>query len=411
MYAYAELSTNKSDREGSPTSNGGSHPPAPDCTTATSNEIAFFVAPDSLDPEQLSIMRGPERAPAFWDAELSPAYGPAYPFGGDFHQESFAPSHGSFVAALTSDSPTDISSCFSHSPEQRGRQQSIAYSPENRNTSGSTEYSPSSYASSIGYARDSERGPTQQAVGYPHPQRLTLPSLHSPELALFSAFGQNMQVLEEGPMLSDMPRRGDGVHHSSWRAPDTVSVREHHYSSASLPGSFEPHHTMHPYNESRRVGQPLVRHHPSRYPLFRNSSVPVTSHPNATRSNSLPTVWPCQWAVCGGQYTCGALLDDTSPAGITRHLREHHFSRGGWEKTNRGHCQWASCARAQMDYASFGKHIASVHLREANAWSCEFCCRDFGRRDAMRRHMKTCPKAPEDVKPVSQASRRLAAVH
>ncbi|KAF9819421.1 hypothetical protein IEO21_02164 [Rhodonia placenta] len=73
----------------------------------------------------------------------------------------------------------------------------------------------------------------------------------------------------------------------------------------------------------------------------------------------------CRW---GGE--CSMIIDDLSPAGITRHLRAHHFAESSdtllkWEKRSRGSCEWSNdthaCGR-RMFYASFGKHIAAVHL-------------------------------------------------
>ncbi|KAH9910510.1 hypothetical protein B0H21DRAFT_705007, partial [Amylocystis lapponica] len=97
----------------------------------------------------------------------------------------------------------------------------------------------------------------------------------------------------------------------------------------------------------------------------------------------------CRWYSDGGM--CNAPLDDVSPAGLARHLRDFHFE-GKWSNTHRGVCCFRENGRAcgrDMDYASFGKHIASVHLKSTSS-TCPDCGKEFGRGDSLARHRKTC---------------------
>ncbi|EED81593.1 predicted protein [Postia placenta Mad-698-R] len=66
---------------------------------------------------------------------------------------------------------------------------------------------------------------------------------------------------------------------------------------------------------------------------------------------------------CWGSPICGVTLNDTTPAGIARHLRNYHFPVGQWHNRLRGTCQWryagtVPCDR-EMFQGNFGKHIAT----------------------------------------------------
>ncbi|EED81039.1 predicted protein [Postia placenta Mad-698-R] len=66
---------------------------------------------------------------------------------------------------------------------------------------------------------------------------------------------------------------------------------------------------------------------------------------------------------CWGSPICGVTLNDTTPAGIARHLRNFHFPVGLWHNRLRGTCQWrhagtVPCDR-EMFQGNFGKHIAT----------------------------------------------------
>jgi len=95
----------------------------------------------------------------------------------------------------------------------------------------------------------------------------------------------------------------------------------------------------------------------------------------------------CRW---GEQ--CRIMLDDLSPSGIARHLKIFHFQdpSSRWDNRSRGPCEWHGgsepCHRP-MYYASYGKHIAAVHLG-AIARQCYKCGRGFVRPDTLDRHLK-----------------------
>jgi len=96
-----------------------------------------------------------------------------------------------------------------------------------------------------------------------------------------------------------------------------------------------------------------------------------------------------EFECCWGRLHCGILLDDTTPSGIARHLKEHHFGTGQWHARHRGECEWEKhegmCSR-EMYHASFGKHVATVHLRRMKK-QCRYCHQVFSRNDALLRHL------------------------
>ncbi|KZT09404.1 uncharacterized protein LAESUDRAFT_696172 [Laetiporus sulphureus 93-53] len=104
---------------------------------------------------------------------------------------------------------------------------------------------------------------------------------------------------------------------------------------------------------------------------------------------AMSTMPACCWE------TCTAVLDDVTPAGITRHLKDRHLDT--WKAHQVGRCRWrvpngvpanhGLCNR-DMKYASFGKHIASVHLKSTVRF-CMKCNMVFSRPDALVRHWNT----------------------
>ncbi|KAF9807486.1 hypothetical protein IEO21_08197 [Rhodonia placenta] len=94
----------------------------------------------------------------------------------------------------------------------------------------------------------------------------------------------------------------------------------------------------------------------------------------------------CLWGPCG--YP----LEDCTPAGLARHLKEYHFDDviNLWDDRNRGLCQWSTNGRPcgkEMLYEGYGKHIASVHLGSI-ARICPRCNRKFARIDSLQRHLR-----------------------
>lgn len=91
---------------------------------------------------------------------------------------------------------------------------------------------------------------------------------------------------------------------------------------------------------------------------------------------------PCLWD------NCNILLDDISAAGIMRHLKDYHLCSAAnpWNKRNRGTCRWGGNCRKEMAYASYGKHVAAVHLRASV--QCPYCHKDIGRPGLLDRHIR-----------------------
>ncbi|KAI0926663.1 hypothetical protein AcV5_010509 [Taiwanofungus camphoratus] len=101
---------------------------------------------------------------------------------------------------------------------------------------------------------------------------------------------------------------------------------------------------------------------------------------------------------CWGIF-CNFPLQDVSPSGITRHLRQFHFDDGNnaWQSRKRGVCQWweqDKPCNQEMFFASYGTHIASVHLRSTSQ-QCPYCRCVFSRLDSLLRHLKgRCTQQP-----------------
>ena len=106
-----------------------------------------------------------------------------------------------------------------------------------------------------------------------------------------------------------------------------------------------------------------------------------------------PSYTPCAW----GSH-CGISLDDLSPSGIARHLKEYHFREpsNAWHPKSRGRCEWQDTdglCNKELNYASFGKHVAAVHLQSTSR-ACPYCFQQLGRADSLERHMKNyCPRS------------------
>ncbi|KAH9942820.1 hypothetical protein B0H21DRAFT_509825 [Amylocystis lapponica] len=97
----------------------------------------------------------------------------------------------------------------------------------------------------------------------------------------------------------------------------------------------------------------------------------------------------CTW--CTDGVLCCAPLEDASPAGVLRHLKDSHLPTDSHPKV-RTRCAWhedgAPCSASKdFEFVSLGKHIAAVHLK-TTACVCGVCARAFTRGDSLRRHMK-----------------------
>ncbi|KAI0938622.1 hypothetical protein AcV5_000261 [Taiwanofungus camphoratus] len=128
------------------------------------------------------------------------------------------------------------------------------------------------------------------------------------------------------------------------------------------------------------------------HPPYNPRNLPQTAEQSIRTHDSGPRA-QCKWGT-----SCAIALDDLSPSGINRHLKEYHFHDEAvrWHDRDRGACNWSDwglhCCGRMMNYASFGKHIASVHLR-STAKQCPYCFHELGRADSLDRHIKLyCPR-------------------
>ena len=121
------------------------------------------------------------------------------------------------------------------------------------------------------------------------------------------------------------------------------------------------------------------------YPYPRPSQPHHTGPANNLQPTG-PTEPRCEWH----SEHCGMTLEDSSPAGIARHLRQHH-NVVVTDNRNRGVCVWGGRCGKDMFPSSFGKHIAECHLRNMTK-QCQYCGADFARADTLSRHIKAfCP--------------------
>ncbi|KAL1938815.1 hypothetical protein VTO73DRAFT_11195 [Trametes versicolor] len=95
---------------------------------------------------------------------------------------------------------------------------------------------------------------------------------------------------------------------------------------------------------------------------------------------------PCQFPGC-------EVLLTGKKAETTSHLKDHFQKAGGrdlicpWTKTSdSGEC--TPCDKKFKDSANMGRHVATKHL-QSEKYKCGKCHREFARRDAALRHMKT----------------------
>ncbi|KAI0360595.1 hypothetical protein OH77DRAFT_1433966 [Trametes cingulata] len=103
-----------------------------------------------------------------------------------------------------------------------------------------------------------------------------------------------------------------------------------------------------------------------------------SAHDVRPRPMTLPR---CEWG------DCHMPIEDSSPSGIARHLKQYHNVPVTDNRT-RHPCSWGSrhCGK-EMYPSSYGKHIAECHLRNM-VKRCPQCGADFARADTLSRHIK-----------------------
>ncbi|KAI0674395.1 hypothetical protein C8Q78DRAFT_591243 [Trametes maxima] len=126
------------------------------------------------------------------------------------------------------------------------------------------------------------------------------------------------------------------------------------------------------------------------HPPTRPNTLGFAPHPTLETPGSRdtkPAPVSCEWG------NCRLPLEDSSPAGIARHLRQYHGVVVTDNRT-RSPCLWGGrrCNK-DMYMSSFGKHIAECHLRNM-VKQCPQCGADFARADTLSRHIKAfCPNS------------------
>ncbi|GBE89050.1 hypothetical protein SCP_1500520 [Sparassis crispa] len=118
------------------------------------------------------------------------------------------------------------------------------------------------------------------------------------------------------------------------------------------------------------------------------SSVPSMRRPKQqVLASSDAPVYPLQGTRCHWDGDCDVTLDDVTPSGIERHIREVHL-RGNWNRQVRGACTWVvgdrPCERKMMQ-GGYGKHVASIHL-QSTAVVCDVCGKTYCRSDVLQKH-------------------------
>ncbi|KAI8986898.1 hypothetical protein BD414DRAFT_46704 [Trametes punicea] len=203
----------------------------------------------------------------------------------------------------------------------------------------------------------------------------------------------------------------------AWQSPEpstpTLRTSVGHLDHSSHPTSFSGAYADDgPYQQQPSYGQygSASYHGPSLLLSHRNVSCAGSTvsfsrqgsgYPAAAHSASIGYATPssfsscpqaaspsrCEWAACR------LVIEDTSPAGIARHLKQHHNVQVT-DNRNRSPCLWGArrCGK-DMYPSSYGKHIAECHLRNLGK-QCPHCGADFARPDTLSRHIKSfCPNS------------------
>ncbi|KAI1798129.1 hypothetical protein LXA43DRAFT_10397 [Ganoderma leucocontextum] len=179
-----------------------------------------------------------------------------------------------------------------------------------------------------------------------------------------------------------------------------------HVDPLSLPSNPRHHSRADSFYSGMDSGSYDMRRTPSSsppYPSLMNSGHYTASAPGQYHSgyaypplpphhsmNNLQSTPPsesrCEW----GPGRCDVPLEDTTPSGIARHLRQYH-DVPVTDNRNRSMCAWGGRCGKDMFPSSFGKHIAECHLRNMTK-QCPYCRADFARADTLSRHIKAfCP--------------------
>ncbi|KAI0746862.1 hypothetical protein C8Q80DRAFT_1271692 [Daedaleopsis nitida] len=264
----------------------------------------------------------------------------------------------------------------------------------------SGSYIPSSYGQGESYSPHTSASAQQQYHAGQYPSYVnTSPS--SP----YNAHSSDRHAGWQPPMSSqNLPRSGSYGHveASSYSLPGVQRQHSHSHS-----GTYFPSLGGSPYDSSRAAPAQSYSHSSPTSGRYRTSGGNVLSSPFSSNYSygtlppsagsvahhpaSVPRQPPSPVEVrCEWDRHCRVPLDDTSPSGIARHLRQYH-DIAVTDNRNRGVCSWGGRCSKDMFPSSFGKHIAECHLRNMTK-QCPHCGADFARADTLSRHIKAfCP--------------------
>lgn len=150
----------------------------------------------------------------------------------------------------------------------------------------------------------------------------------------------------------------------------------------------------------RAATPPGFAHASMMMPASEPGPSPRTGH--AHPPHATPVQYPAKRPDIDDYCTCGLegctiLLDDLSVGGQRRHLRDFHKAQIGGSRVR---CTWVheggTICEKEMDPASWGKHLASVHWGSTKE-KCPYCPKFICRRDALKRHVDNFHKNEEGM--------------
>ncbi|KAI0826533.1 hypothetical protein BC628DRAFT_1419044 [Trametes gibbosa] len=222
------------------------------------------------------------------------------------------------------------------------------------------------------------------------------PSLPAPSLSNSQTRSDRWQSTRPSPPLSSGT---PNVHVAYPGALETSRNTRHDsfHSQSGFPTYHHTHGSLSPHYHSALI--PSENYDGSFAGAAASSFPASSSYPSAPHSASYShavqpgvnhariareSVPRCQWA------DCHLRVEDPSPAGIARHLRQYHNVQVT-DNRSRHPCVWGEGCGKDMYPSSLGKHIAECHLRNM-VKQCPHCGADFARADTLSRHIKAfCP--------------------
>ncbi|KAI0635251.1 hypothetical protein C8Q77DRAFT_1156565 [Trametes polyzona] len=305
-----------------------------------------------------------------------------------------------------------------HSPTHGFRHQSASIDASRRLSSAGN------YGSSAFGGYPDSRGVNHASSGHTLLPRAGANHSFAPSVTVQSPFNLQLDSYTGNSRLSIPDSPDSRFHHHGWQSttpspplPSTTPGVHGAYVGASATsrgptdprnGAYTPHPGYSPYEQTRALLPPayppspaLSDHYGSSFagspaPSFATTdssypygyaATPVPHHHHHHHASPRDTTTRCEWSDCRHN------IEDSTPAGIARHLRQYHNIQVT-DNRSRHACQWGErpCGK-DMYPSSFGKHIAECHLRNM-VKQCPHCGADFARADTLSRHIKAfCPNS------------------